>query len=202
MVSEDAKHDKKHPLEYIAVFFALVAAIGACVAAGFAGYQGWVARDTEKHYLRAYVLVDAANLGIDANKMPKVAIDVKNFGLTPAYEFRHWSCALARPIWSKDEDFPDISKGVVADVSIVAPQHPKGKVYNAWCGIGTEISDSEREQIRAGSKALFVIGKITYRDAFHEPHITRYRIYWNDKNPTVNFDAASGNCADEGCEEN
>ena len=105
-----AKGEKKHWLEYATGGFAFVAAIGELTAAGFSGYQGWVARDAEKTQLRAYVALTNAALKCPRcdnpesltapNILPKtppthaipvfpgayVALRFENSGETPGYD--------------------------------------------------------------------------------------------------------------------
>ncbi len=64
------------------------------MAAAFSWYQGWVARDTEKRQLRAYIGVippvdnQVANAFIPPVK-PLIRLTPRNFGLTPAYNATH-----------------------------------------------------------------------------------------------------------------
>jgi hypothetical protein len=78
------KNDEKHWLEYATFFNSLVALLIAIMAASFAWYQGWVARDTEQRQLRAYILVDKASVVLNGTTL-RTEFDIKNFGLTPAY---------------------------------------------------------------------------------------------------------------------
>jgi integrase len=50
---------EKDWLDYLVAFFAFIASLGAIAAALVASYQGWVARDTEKRQLRAYVFLES-----------------------------------------------------------------------------------------------------------------------------------------------
>src|ERR1700722_6962942 len=59
------KKDKRHWLDHAAVVIAGLAFFAACIAAGFSWYQGWVARDTEKRQLRAYLIVTEARFDQD-----------------------------------------------------------------------------------------------------------------------------------------
>lgn len=195
----NTKDEKKHPLEYLAVSFALIAAIGGCVAAGFTWYQGWVSRDTETRYLRAYAMVESSVIGIDPNGKPNVVVTIKNFGLTPVYNFRHWACALVREIPDRDDDFPSVSMITAAHApeSLIAPNATILKTYKGSCFSNEEpISDPVRADVKSGRRAVFAIGVMKYRDAFGFDRETRYRRAWNDIQA---IDGYSGNCADDNC---
>jgi len=100
-------HKRKHTwLEKFAVFFAGLAFIAAY-------WQGWVARDTEKRQLRAYISVKEITLNcplcLDKNWKPPegprlhnidttnaVVVTVKNSGITPAYNVRFYPTPVIR----------------------------------------------------------------------------------------------------------
>jgi hypothetical protein len=183
----------RHPLEY-------TAALIAAAATGFAWYQGWVTRDSEQRQLRGYAMVESSKIGLDPNGIPTVSITVKNFGQTPIYGFRHWSCAIIRDFPDRAQDFPPTSMitATKAPESLVAPNATIGKDYAGSC-FPTEqsISPPVRAAIMAGTKAVFAVGVLKYKDAFGVDRETRYRRGWNGKEFGV--DGYGGNCADDGC---
>jgi hypothetical protein len=122
---------------------------------------------------------------------------MKNFGLTPAYDFRHWACAFVRKP-SEANDFPDITEGVAAPPTVVAPQGTKGKVVTGLCN-QTTLTEQERNEIKTGAKSVYAVGVVRYKDAFHVDRITQYRRFWNDTLGAVSVDDNGGNCTAEGC---
>jgi hypothetical protein len=177
-------------------FAVFIAVLALCVSV----YQALVSHDTEQRSLRAYVLVDKSEIGInDDKRTATVNLTMKNFGLTPAYDFRHWACAFVRKVPIQENDIPDITKGIAAPPTIVAPQGAKGKVFTGLCDQTIPITEPERNEIKNGSKAVYVVGVVTYRDAFYVDRITRYRRHWNDALGSVSVDDDSGNCADDSC---
>jgi hypothetical protein len=189
---------RKHlGLDALAIFIAIL-------AFGAAGYQGWVARDTEQRSLRAYIFVDTAHLGINNSRLPDVNVTIKNFGSTPASGFQHWACAFVRPTPqpNKGNKFSDISS-VEAPHTIITPQGTKIKSITGWCEFNlptTPISEAERAEIKKGTKSVYAVGKIMYEDAFGVRRITKYSRYWNDLLGTANTDDKEGNCSDEHCQ--
>jgi hypothetical protein len=84
-VEPEPPHDRgfekrKHWTDYLAVGLAALVLITT-------GYQGWVARNSEQHQLRAYVGLipgDIDNFGDP--KLQKFEFVRKNYGQTPAYD--------------------------------------------------------------------------------------------------------------------
>jgi hypothetical protein len=173
--------------------------IAAC-AVVLTSYQIWTVRDNAKRQLRAYAMVESSVIGVDSNNKLNVSITVKNFGLTPTYDFRHWACAVVRDTPDRDGDFRTASAITVREApkSLIAPSATIGKIYSGSCDHGeTAISVDERAAIKSGKKAVFAIGVIKYRDIFHAEHVTQYRRAWDDVHNGI--DGYGGNYADEGC---
>jgi hypothetical protein len=180
--AEDAK---KHWLEYATASFALIAAIGAITAAIFAGYQGWIARDTEIQQLRAYIAISmATRMNIDTEK---TQFTLDNFGQTPAknvrivgqWEFVPYGEALPA-------DFAFIVKGphcgpagppgghrVKAGIQTIFPKNP-GTVTNFHCpGVLSNLQRADRGELNA-----FLYGNIDYFDVFNYPRRSNYCLIW------------------------
>jgi hypothetical protein len=172
----------------------------AVCAVGLTSYQIWTIRDNAKRQLRAYVMVESSAINVDSDNKLNVNITVKNFGLTPTYDFRHWACAVVRGTPDRDSDFPTAPALTAREApkSVIAPSGKIFKVYSGTCDHGdAAISVDERAAIKAGRKALFAVGVIKYRDFFDADHVTQYRRAWDDVHNGI--DGYSGNCADEGC---
>lgn len=206
------------------LFFSLIAGLGAvagvCIAyrafltsieavneakrqAKAAEDQIEVAKDTERRQLRAYVMVESSAVSINADGLPVVRIAVKNFGSTPAYDFRHWACAVIRKFPDQEKDFLKNSllvQAAEAPKSLIAPG---GLIFKDYVGVCDRANESpvlkeEIAAVREGSKEIFTVGVIKYRDAFRVEHVTHYRRAWNEKTK-LSSDGYKGNCADEDC---
>jgi hypothetical protein len=182
---------KRVRIEYLSLF------VGALAFAATA-WQAYIANDTEVRSLRGYVLIDSTEFKITPDGNAEVTVTTKNFGTTPIYDFQHWACTLIRPIPSRESDFPDITK-VEAPVSVLAPQGTKLKNMHELCDKRGPVDAADRAAVKAGTKALFALGEIRYKDAFGKSRITRYRRYWHDTFNSVSFDDTGGNCADDRC---
>src|SRR5665648_134813 len=119
---------------------------------------------------RAYVAIsDAWISDLTTETPPTVAVTIKNTGVTPAYDLSWRAIFAAR-------EFP-ASEEVVLDRTKDAPTIilPPGEVlsykwtFDQW---GKEWN----ERIFNGSAAIFAIGEISYKDAFGNPHFTKYRL--------------------------
>ncbi len=60
--------------------------IAAGCAAGFTGWQAWIARDQEHRTLRAYVVVKTKLTTSRDGTTPYVEFTAENMGLTPVYD--------------------------------------------------------------------------------------------------------------------
>jgi len=163
-------HKRKHTwLEKFAVFFAGLA-FGASV------WQGWVARDTEKRSLRAYVfLVPDNEVTVDVfpskTAIGQIEVNVRNSGQTPAYD-------VVANSWVALEEWPPPS-----DFKYTGPPDPKGDsrlilapggVQHYHTGTARPFTDQEWQEIEAGTKSFYVYGSITYTDAFGYPRYTNF----------------------------
>lgn len=99
---------------------AVVALVIAIIAAGFAWYQGWVARDAEKRSLRAYVFIEKADFNVKDHTLIAV-LSVENSGQTPAYDFEMWQRMQTQPATDEFSYLPTSSKAPKIDKSIIGP---------------------------------------------------------------------------------
>jgi hypothetical protein len=155
--------------------------------------------DNEQRSLRAYVMVESSVIGINSDGKPDINITTRNFGLTPAYDFQHWACAVVRDFPDKDTEFLPAAAlvgSLTAPKSVIAPHATIGKVYAGACDQGP-MSTEQIAAIRGGTKTIFAIGVMKYRDAFNADWITEYRRGWDQVHGGV--DGYGGNCADQAC---
>jgi hypothetical protein len=199
---------EKDWLDYFVAFFAFIASLGAIAAALVASYQGWVARDTEKRQLRAYVFLESVktasiddDAGADQNRGLSATIIFKNFGQTPAYNVRHSSslkCADYPPaatVFTRDREKHPITVDTLG---------PQGGAQNVIQSSEGSMSAIERKQLmKAQTKAIYVFGKIDYEDAFGVRRCTSYRFMVGGDSGLLGGDMLrmdSGNEADTDCE--
>jgi hypothetical protein len=147
--------------------------------------------DTEQRQLRAYVMIQSEmELAISDTNIIAVLLKVKNFGLTPAFKVKHWTCLATRDFVIKDAsiieptDLPDWD-----DTKLGAGVVPPGDNFNVtdvhFCDgqklIAPVLSPEDHKAIIGNTKALYLYGAITYEDAFGKPHFTKFRLFATGK---------------------
>jgi hypothetical protein len=195
-------NDKKHPLEWAIAFMLFGTLIATGFAACYTRKQWRTASDQEQRSLRAYVMVQSSEIGVKDTGELTATITIKNFGSTPAYNVRHWACAMVNRFPDQDIDFPTaaeiVSSYKEAPGSLIPPSGTLGKQFiDPTTCMRKAVSPEDRAAIHAGQKTIFAIGVIKYRDAFHNEWVTDYRRGWDPVNNGV--DGYKGNCADEDC---
>jgi hypothetical protein len=189
----------------VATYVAGIALIAAAAAAAAGFWTVWVMRKTAERQLRAYMfvegmaLVDASQLDPipheslpgDIHSAPKELIEgvppkrprgipgaswmIKNSGGTPAYDIVHWS--------EMDVVEAKFENGLIAPEPIaVAPKiflGPGGwSTKNKW--LERVLTEKEMQEIRVGTRAVYVWGRIDYVDAFKKKHTTTYRLKFSN----------------------
>lgn len=143
----------------------------------------WVAIGTGRRELRAYMMVETISVHTPSgdpkyarkrNRLPDypwVRIGIKNFGPTPALNVLHF--AEIRVLPSADEDALELpSKMVQISEGATAP----GGLLWKSISLARTLTQEEAAKITTGEWALFVYGRVTYRDVFRRPRETRFRL--------------------------
>ncbi|MBV9567032.1 MAG: hypothetical protein JO172_02740 [Hyphomicrobiales bacterium] len=126
--------------------------------------------DTAERQLRAYigVLSGVIQPGIvDGIPGLLTRVEVKNFGQTPAYDFRSWIRVLIDHPNATPFQFPDSL--INHPRSLVSPQ------VSISIDAGFSPPNDLLSEIKSGAKKLFVWGRIEYRDAFGRPRFFVFR---------------------------
>jgi hypothetical protein len=154
---------KRHTwLEYFAVAFAACAFVAA-------GYQGWIARDTEIRQLRAYVFVGSASIVFEDARIRGV-VEIKNFGQTPAYNLGSLIYMGIAEIGVSEPPFDSALTVAETNRAPLAPQERKTQPQS----ISPPIEGIK--SVADGSRKLFMWGKVEYDDAFGCRRILNYRM--------------------------
>jgi hypothetical protein len=170
--------DEKIALIAIAVgflqFLALVITIG-------------VQKAGSKRQLRAYVYPDNAGL-VDGTMLtppqenrrnePGITMLLKNSGQTPAYEVRSWAnINIIEPINESRLEIPKLSSAL-SNNNVGS----NGMISKAvW--FGRALTSGEIEDIEKGVKAIYLFGRIEYRDVFKKDRFTNFRLFYSGKFP-------------------
>jgi hypothetical protein len=198
-------HEQKHPLEWaiaIMLFFTLI----ATATAAYYTRQQWLTADEVKiRQLRAYVLVSQSEITVQAPATATIILQLKNFGLTPAYKFVGWHCIIVGRFGRAagniqiETEFPSPTNNErIGQKTILGPQDIKHILFPAFCdnaGATTRpITEAEATRIRDGAAAIYLYGEATYLDAFEMERHLKYRIIGPGNGTT--FDHPEGNEAD------
>jgi len=182
-----------HPQSYLSRLFSPenLPSVGLFIA-GVAGI--WVAistlvhmRESSERQLQAYVLPENAAIvdGTTLNppqpaqaNVPGVGMLIKNFGQTPAYKVVSWA---------------KIAVIAVTDEStmLVVPPIPEqfsntlgpGGIFNKGVWFDRPLAANEIEDIATGARAIYLYGRIEYRDAFRKPRFSNFRLRYTGQFP-------------------
>lgn len=151
-------------------------------------------RRTTRAELRAYVfpesgmIVDGSHhqLTGDREGIPRVLIQVKNFGSTPAHQVRHWAgFILFRVREPFEPPAPNMLQTVEEGMAPTAVQtYDRPLTFDPtipenWMCPTPETIDL----IRVGEVAVMAYGRIEYFDAFGQMRITNYRLAYSGEWP-------------------
>jgi hypothetical protein len=132
------------------------------------------ADDTAKRQLRAYILVDEANIGnFGPGAKPQVKITLRNFGQTPAYDVRQWS-SLGVDHYPPRLDVPKCEWG---KEMAKCPIGPNGILFSIPPNNRPLLPD-DFTAIKGGGKAIYVIGGVRYSDAFGKDQATDFSLFF------------------------
>jgi hypothetical protein len=139
---------------------------------------------TTRAQLRAYVLVESASIQ-DQGTLPSAPVQatsgcpfarviIKNSGQTPATEVRHISRITIGQVGTDDIlcVSPTDQLIAVAPATIIGPSGTTSSDSN----LGRALTPFELTAMAAVGQALYVYGRITYRDVFGRKHETNYRL--------------------------
>ena len=119
---------------------------------------------------RAYVAVSDADISdLSVETSPTVSVVIKNTGATPAYDLSWRATFAAREFPTTDEILLDRAKEAP---TIILP--PSGVLSYKWTF--DQWGKDWNKKISKGTAAIFAIGEISYKDAFGNPHFTKYRL--------------------------
>jgi hypothetical protein len=107
---------------------------------------------------------------------PKVFIEIKNFGQTPAYRVTHWAhihfeqFPLGRVRLPKRKQVLGPVRSITSSM-ILGP----GAAANKNLSMPERLTDEEIARLRNGTAAIYVYGVILYRDEFGKRRWSTYR---------------------------
>jgi hypothetical protein len=178
MPSSNPMTPQKHRLDYWVWFTSIII---AAVAALLSLNQAWIATDTEKRSLRAYILVEDANG--DKRFTPKMParwnIRMVNYGKTPSV-----NTTTVAKLWigknalnRADAFFGDPSSNPSAITSFIMPPDHRDDYGYASILSDNALSDEDIALMKSSDAAIVLAGRAWYRDVFGDLHWTDFCRY-------------------------
>jgi hypothetical protein len=126
-------------------------------------------RDTEQRQLRAYVFIDGGSFKVAGRRPgnPRLQghIDLKNFGQTPAYDFRIWT-----GVGVFDTENVPLPESVGQTSGTIGP----GAHSNSTAAV--DISGTDMTELRLRNRVAIMWGAITYVDAFNVQRFYKFHV--------------------------
>jgi hypothetical protein len=153
-----------------------VATLLLMIITGALGYFGYVQTSTLRTQSRAYVLPDqlAVTDGTTVGQQqhagePGVILLIRNFGQTPGREVVSWADIRVEYVrFENTLTVPAVTKFGAATIG-------KGGHIRKFVQLGRKLNASEIGDIATGARAIYIYGRIEYRDVFGRPHYTNFR---------------------------
>jgi hypothetical protein len=141
------------------------------------------AEKTAERQLRAYVGLDTGAVMLDNQLINTMEIggfvQLKNYGLTPAYDFTSWMRFRIQPT---DEPPPYSKVGTPDSSSMLGPG--ASVAFNIEY---RKILTADLQRIAHEKSTIYCWGRADYRDAFGEPRHFIFRTSKTGKHGTLNF---------------
>jgi hypothetical protein len=145
---------------------------------------------TAKRQLRAYVVMDASQLGDGTMltppqppraNVPGVVALMKNTGQTPAYAVVSWGdIAVMQPL-NENRLIPPPLSGVSVSANTLGAGQTNSKAI--W--FSRALTQTELTDVANGTQAIYYYGRIEYRDAFKQKRYTNFRLKYQGQFPPL-----------------
>ncbi len=180
--NDDPQKKEHDTFEKLTLATAIAGVILLAVYTGLTAYQAYIAKDTARRQLRAYISVAVEKQpNLNESGPPNATLLFKNTGQTPAYEVRIHS------VWSvldgdtiNNDQIKQIRDYMATLKGFESAMFP-GQEFrqSAEPTKGIPITDGQKISISLGAMTLWVNGEIVYEDAFGYPHFTHFRLFMN-----------------------
>lgn len=161
--------------------------IGVIAALGIALHSNWIARDTAKRQLRAYITVRKPRLSQHpvVGAILEFAVEAVNCGQTPAKDVK-WKAMFAYvPDEDRDAILNQFDPDVLLSYSVIGANDPairSGKLPKP-------LTEDDAKRLSDGTAQIYAFGVIEYKDIFLTDQKTIYRAFytsdhgfvWDDK---------------------
>jgi hypothetical protein len=139
-----------------------------------------IMQDTAEKQLRAYVYVVAAARQWDGVREPILKVQIKNAGQTPAYDCVRYAVEAVSPIFPQHPgEFETIPNNTQKYKSPIPPGESVEIVSTAL-----RVDPRQIGEISRGRGAVYLFGRIEYRDAFGNNRESKFRLVCTGENIT------------------
>jgi hypothetical protein len=162
------------------------AAVGAVLAAIFTWWQVQVTKDTEKRQLRAYVWIAPGEIeGFKVGQVPRIPVTIRNGGATPAYltgtllALRRESAPQPGQHVSLQTNFPPLQPLSEGRGDFIFQDHTLTLLVPNLAPLDQLTVD----RVQQGEWAVYVFGRVNYKDVFDAVHFVEFCYYWTGGKP-------------------
>ena len=153
----------------------------AASAARSAEHSVEIMRDTAQRQLRAYISIETSKIEFPEPGRPKVTVNYRNAGQTPAYDVQTWihqwiacypmRCELPRP-----------PGNFVMSKSVLGPGAHHTMIIEAPKPIAKE---PYLDLVGTAEGTIYVFGEIRYKDVFGNAHLYKYKLMHGGNEPST-----------------
>lgn len=155
--------------------------VGVLIALGLAFHSNWIARDTAKRQLRAYVYIEPGGIEVPMNGLSRVPTNIINNGQTPAYDLEltgDFLIITGDPREFNPERDGRLGNDTAKTDAVLGPQTNRF----SYAYLEAELCSPFMERIREKKAAIIHYGRLMYRDAFGEQRRTSFAFYhWGEE---------------------
>ena len=173
----DLQKGKHDAFEKATLTTAIAGVVILCIYTGLTGYQAFIAKDTAERQLRAYLSVKIEEQpDLDTPGTPRMVLLFKNNGQTPAFHVQAQASIFTagQELSATDlKDTRDFLDKLPKSETVLFP----GQEFRESPEAGIPVTNDQKIAISMGASVLWVVGGITYTDAFGKPRATRFRLY-------------------------
>jgi hypothetical protein len=157
---------------------AIVGVVVLCVYTGLTGYQAYIAKDSAQRQLRAYVSASIEkHPDVDGSDLPEITVVYKNHGQTPAYNVEARMVVLVAGDELTDSEISETRTFLAKLGKSESVLFPGQEFREASVpGIRIPLSQDQKIAVGMGAKVLWVIGEVTYTDAFGASRFNHFRL--------------------------
>jgi hypothetical protein len=146
-------------MRIVSLILSVLALAVSVLAAYYTGQQVRVAKKTAQQQLRAYVFIrDGGVILNEKASGAQAVIQVQNYGQTPGYDFQSWTGIAVGD--TRDDPYSKLVEEP-KQKSIIGPSADFNVPSEA-----VTLTPEQMSAIRSRHAAIFVWGRIRYRDAF------------------------------------